>query len=180
MIPASRPKPQSQNHCVRQKILRTKLTRCRTMITHPKARNHRSKIALKMPILSIKPNCQRSKLIRLRRRGGTGSGAASLNQPIANSISRDGWLQVCVIRFFRNRTTRQWRRPGSNRQPPPCKGGALPVELLPRNSRLGSPELLVGDACSTWAKRQPKQATAGDSGRTWIRTTDLSFIRAAL
>ena len=26
----------------------------------------------------------------------------------------------------------QWRRSGSNRQPPPCKGGALPVELRPR------------------------------------------------
>ncbi len=25
----------------------------------------------------------------------------------------------------------QWRRPGSNRQPPPCKGGALPIELRP-------------------------------------------------
>ena len=33
------------------------------------------------------------------------------------------------------RTTRAlselWRRSGSNRQPPPCKGGALPVELRP-------------------------------------------------
>ena len=27
----------------------------------------------------------------------------------------------------------QWRRSGSNRQPPPCKGGALPVELRPRD-----------------------------------------------
>ena len=26
----------------------------------------------------------------------------------------------------------KWRRPGSNRQPPPCKGGALPIELHPR------------------------------------------------
>jgi hypothetical protein len=25
-----------------------------------------------------------------------------------------------------------WRRPGSNRQPPACKAGALPVELRPR------------------------------------------------
>jgi hypothetical protein len=28
---------------------------------------------------------------------------------------------------------RQWRRPGSNRQPPACKAGALPVELRPRD-----------------------------------------------
>ena len=26
-----------------------------------------------------------------------------------------------------------WSRPGSNRRPPACKAGALPVELLPRN-----------------------------------------------
>ncbi len=26
----------------------------------------------------------------------------------------------------------EWRRPGSNRQPPACKAGALPVELRPR------------------------------------------------
>ncbi len=28
--------------------------------------------------------------------------------------------------------THQWRRPGSNRQPLPCKGSALPIELRPR------------------------------------------------
>src|SRR5438034_5604491 len=27
----------------------------------------------------------------------------------------------------------QWRRPGSNRQPPACKAGALPVELRPHD-----------------------------------------------
>jgi hypothetical protein len=27
----------------------------------------------------------------------------------------------------------KWRRPGSDRQPPACKAGALPVELRPRN-----------------------------------------------
>ncbi len=30
----------------------------------------------------------------------------------------------------------KWRRPGSNRQPPPCKGGALPIELRPRSEHL--------------------------------------------
>lgn len=28
----------------------------------------------------------------------------------------------------------QWRRPGSNRRPPPCKSGALPAELRPRRT----------------------------------------------
>ncbi len=27
----------------------------------------------------------------------------------------------------------QWRRTGSNRQPPACKAGALPIELRPRS-----------------------------------------------
>jgi hypothetical protein len=30
-----------------------------------------------------------------------------------------------------------WRIPESNRQPPPCKGGALPVELIPHESVVG-------------------------------------------
>ncbi len=29
-----------------------------------------------------------------------------------------------------------WSRSGSNRRPPPCKGGALPAELLPQRARL--------------------------------------------
>ena len=35
----------------------------------------------------------------------------------------------------------EWRRPGSNRQPPPCTGGALPIELRPRdaNERCAAP-----------------------------------------
>ncbi len=32
----------------------------------------------------------------------------------------------------RTRSLSWWRRPGSNRQPPACKAGALPVELRPR------------------------------------------------
>src|SRR6476619_6881677 len=28
-----------------------------------------------------------------------------------------------------------WRRRESNSQPPPCKGGALPIELRPRTNR---------------------------------------------
>jgi hypothetical protein len=30
------------------------------------------------------------------------------------------------------KASREWRRPGSNRQPPACKAGALPIELRPR------------------------------------------------
>jgi hypothetical protein len=31
---------------------------------------------------------------------------------------------------------RWWSRSGSNRRPPPCKGGALPAELLPQSAGL--------------------------------------------
>jgi hypothetical protein len=48
----------------------------------------------------------------------------------------------------------RWSRGGSNPEPPPCKGGALPVELRPRPHRAG--------------------------GRAWTRTRDLGLIRAAL
>ena len=34
----------------------------------------------------------------------------------------------------RKACTRWWSRPGSNRQPPACKAGALPTELRPRSS----------------------------------------------
>src|SRR5208337_2979507 len=41
----------------------------------------------------------------------------------------------------------EWRRPGSNRQPPGCKPGALPIELRPRKGcvfrALGSPENFI-------------------------------------
>lgn len=33
--------------------------------------------------------------------------------------------------FFEPLARRQWRRAGSNRQPPACKAGALPIELRP-------------------------------------------------
>src|SRR2546430_4909478 len=50
---------------------------------------------------------------------------------------------------------RSWRRGDSNPRPPACKAGALPVELLPRTA-------------------------SARCARTWIRTRDLSFIRAAV
>jgi hypothetical protein len=58
-----------------------------------------------------------------------------------------------------------WRRRDSNPRPPGCKPGALPVELLPR---LQAPVAVTGLGSSTAC------------ARTWIRTKDLSFIRAAL
>ena len=36
------------------------------------------------------------------------------------------------VTVVRRRSLGQWRRPGSNRQPPACKADALPVELRPQ------------------------------------------------
>ena len=54
------------------------------------------------------------------------------------------WAEIyCLRKTFASQSIRksfefrnlffEWRRSGSNRQPPPCKGGALPVELRPRD-----------------------------------------------
>src|SRR4029077_18503368 len=66
-------------------------------------------------------------------------------------------------------TTILWRRPGSNRQPSACKADALPVELRPRlwGTFFNVLYTHVKNVCHR-------------SGGTWIRTKDLSFIRAAL
>ena len=57
-----------------------------------------------------------------------------------------------------------WSRGGSNPRPPPCKGGALPIELRPQSD--SSVEIN-----STWM---------ADGGPSWTRTRDLSLIRTAL
>ena len=54
-----------------------------------------------------------------------------------------------------DRLPAKWRRAGSNRQPPACKAGALPIELRPRNMsvqlsdignqvRMGAPRFELG------------------------------------
>ena len=53
---------------------------------------------------------------------------------------------------------REWRRPGSNRQPPACKAGALPVELRPRLGPREPPQPGVGQAA------HPGKIEAGPGG----------------
>src|SRR5262245_39669984 len=83
----------------------------------------------------------------------------------------------------------KWRRPGSNRQPPRCKRGALPIELRPRRNfgsgiydfGFNKPGKHSGHSRGLLKIRNPKSEIRNDfSGRTWIRTKDLSLIRAAL
>ena len=53
---------------------------------------------------------------------------------------------------------RWWRRRDLNPQPPPCKGGALPVELRPRGAATrvpaaGCAEISDGSLCLLWTER---------------------------
>lgn len=100
-----------------------------------------------------------------------------------------------------------WSRPGSNRRPPGCKPGALPIELRPRlnqrpaRSRLAAslrpsasttPHHRDRERCQKQTKQQqnrpirhpvpdfhPRQQP-GDIGPDKIRTCDLVLIRDAL
>ena len=62
-----------------------------------------------------------------------------------------------------------WRRPASNRQPPPCKGGALPIELRPRMSW----------ACNITANRTTEMGVPrfelGTSSLSAMRSNQLSY-----
>ena len=59
-----------------------------------------------------------------KRRGGNFSSP----QP---SVACHLWEAGQSLRFSVFIGSNEWRRPGSNRQPPACKAGALPVELRP-------------------------------------------------
>lgn len=80
-----------------------------------------------------------------------------------------------------------WRRPGSNRQPLPCKSSALPVELRPPYTRHSRPHANDSRVFSRakFASRavSPTRSPNNNpprSGRTWIRTKDLVVISDAL
>ena len=66
--------------------------------------------------------------------------AIRVRQSSEPSSSRQG-CGVCFLNFSKNSANLAtlrilWRRPGSNRQPPACKAGALPVELRPLLGRM--------------------------------------------
>jgi hypothetical protein len=65
-----------------------------------------------------------------------------------------------VHRLSRCRGLCGWSHGGSNPEPPPCKGGALPVELWPPGAR--------------------RADCPARGGRAWTRTRGLGLIRAAL
>ena len=64
-----------------------------------------------------------------RRRATSSVDNVSVREPILEVAPR---LVKSSTKISQKCTQTKWRRPGSNRQPPPCKGGALPIELRPR------------------------------------------------
>ena len=104
---------------------------------------------------------------------------------------------------WRNQAARgKWRRPGSNRQPPACKAGALPIELRPQISpsvtdtpapvKVRPVEVRIPGTHGNWGNGCDGKASSfcgfeherhgerGGSGRTKIRTSDLVVISDAL
>ena len=103
-----------------------------------------------------------------------------------------------IARFHGEPAPPKWRRAGSNRQPPACKAGALPIELRPpehvafyanalrfmprrRCPRLHSaPAAAILTLGFSAPKRPFPTRRPSDSARTKTRTWDLGLIRAAL
>ena len=71
------------------------------------------------------------------RRGARGRGASPPGPLPRGSAPPRGWLSRCCSTLRRasrpvpGHPGDRWSRGGSNPEPPPCKGGALPVELRP-------------------------------------------------
>ena len=62
-----------------------------------------------------------------------------------------------------------WSRSGSNRRPPPCKGGALPAELLPRFAH--QPTVVGLSGLEPLTSRLSGVRSSQLSYRPWQRTT---------
>ena len=62
----------------------------------------------------------------------------------------------------------EWRRPGSNRQPPACKAGALPIELRPRK-----PAVRAGRTAVVRTRRVELRT----SSLSATRSNQLSYVR---
>src|SRR4029453_10906234 len=72
---------------------------------------------------------------------------------------------------------RRWRRRDLNPQPPPCKGGALPVELRPRQllTRLPAP-LALAPTAGPAAEPPPGESVhhqAYKPGDVWVRVVNV-------
>ena len=98
-------------------------------------------------------------------------------------LRQDGFLTG--LRPGKTLSFEHWRRPGSNRQPPACKAGALPIELRPREKRAGNREQGTAEThcslfpapCSTLVGVPGLEP--GTSALSELRSNQLSYTPAA-
>ena len=95
-----------------------------------------------------------------KRRGGNFSSP----QP---SVACHLWEAGQSLRFSVFIGSNEWRRPGSNRQPPACKAGALPVELRPPGRRV-----VDGPNCPWLFSPGRQQNRMPDRGEARCRDTE--------
>src|SRR3954453_6152059 len=68
---------------------------------------------------------------------------------------------------------REWSLPGSNRRPPPCKGGALPTELRPLGSN-GTARTAENAQAAAGGAARPRLPPARLAAFLPLRTTEPS------
>ena len=105
-----------------------------------------------------------------KRRGGNFSSP----QP---SVACHLWEAGQSLRFSVFIGSNEWRRPGSNRQPPACKAGALPVELRPPRAVMSSGRRPNRERRGPERTASPQPAPVGTRGFE-PRTSALSELRS--
>jgi hypothetical protein len=104
---------------------------------------------------------------RRARRGGSGGSCCPGLLPGGRS-----WILIFIgeaLWASRAGTVSLWRRGDSNAQPPPCKGGALPIELRPRAVPRQRDESEVASrqsASSAWLRRRLRTTNAAVTAPT--------------
>ena len=105
-----------------------------------------------------------------KRRGGNFS-----SPPTVCRLPTLGGRSVASFLVFNE--PKEWRRPGSNRQPPACKAGALPVELRPPRAVMSSGWRPDRGRRSPERTASPQPAPVGTRGFE-PRTSALSELRS--
>jgi hypothetical protein len=110
----------------------------------------------RVPIIPVAPRATMPSIQLASFPAGTSRQAAACHQSRAGHTPTGGLFSYSPTRLVPggpihhrpihlSRYRRRWSRGGSNPEPPPCKGGALPVELRPhRNGPVGAPGLEPG------------------------------------
>ena len=102
--------------------------------------------------------------VSTKREGETARGELFFPPTVCRLPSLGGRSVASFLSFIRSN---EWRRPGSNRQPPACKAGALPVELRPPGRRV-----VDGPNCPWLFSPGRQQYRMRDRGEARCRDTE--------